>query len=343
MKFGVDYLGGVKYQGAILQAQRPGDVGGIFLRTFGDARRTVTAMLKSGKFSEIVIHLAPFDGSHTYPISKLMPQIRKDARWAETKQKEYPATRLMLSPFCENKHTRRALTPVFNELRALAPSCLLVNSSMKGIALPGVITEIHLENSKPVRKPTGEYTVSFDGFGGMGGGDFPDADISTIVQRYPDARHVRAWHFRCNGKFGHLDKTPLERRNCWPGPEYLRGIREILEPRNGGVSWPLSKLYKSFSDDHGGDGNTKDNKAMCILPRESSSARVYDVLGNVIEVMHDLGLPPHTGEPRGSRFYSDLYAWQLGDLAEKSAGSRLIRIEDSPYTDANLRSNRFKG
>lgn len=344
MRYGGDFLGGKHYQKALLAATRPGDAGGIFLRTFGDARKTVEAMLASGKFADQVVHLAPFDSSHAYPIKKLLPQLRSDAKWLNDVSVRHPKTVVLLSPFCEHNHPASVMRPLFDELRKLAPSCLLLNSIWKGQEVPGVITEIHLTDSKRLpRKPKGEYTVAFDGFGGDGSGDFPDADIPTILQNYADARHVRSWNFRNNGKSGHADKTPVNARKVWPDVNYLKGHRAMMKTREGKVTWTERHgLYKPFADDHGGDSRTKDNKAMCILPGvDRASVQVKDVNGKVIDVMVRVK-PDHANEPKGPRYYSSKSASQLGDLAMAGTGSRQIVIHNRPPTDADLRSSRHR-
>lgn len=344
-RYGGDFLAGRHYERAMYEATRPGDAGGIFLRTFGDARETVRRMAATGKFAEIVVHMAPFDNSHTYQVSKTLPQIRKDAQWLRVNvAQRYSGTTLMLSPWCEHNHPAATSRPVFDELRRICPECLMVNSVWRGQQVPGTITEIHLTSSKSLpRKPQGEYTLSFDGFGGDGSGDMPDADVPAILARYGDARHVRYWNFRNNRKYGHLDTTPITQRMADPDAAYLKGHRAMMKAREGIAAWPAAKgLYKPFADDHGGGAATKDNKAMCILPAVAKpSVKVFDRNGKQIDVMTRV-MPDHTGEPRGPRYYSAKSAYQLGDLAAAGTGSRLLRIDGMPLTDADLRSGRFR-
>ncbi len=339
--FGCDYLGAKHYQKAMLSTHISGWCGGIFLRTFGDARPTLEAMMKSGKFSEIVVHLAEFDSTHKYPISKTLGKVVADAKHCETLQKKYSHTRLLLSPYCESNHKASEMKPVFEKLKEAAPSCLMVNSIWKGQVVPGIITEIHLENSKPKSKPPGEYIISFDGFGGDGSGDFTDTNVNDIISRYPDARQIRLWNFRYNGKFGHKDTTPIGKRKHWPSKEYMRGHNQTLKDREGSLTWTKG-LYKSFGDDHGEKPPTKDNKALAILPGvNKNQVDVFDKNGKKIASMRRFK-PDHTGNPKGPRYYSDKYAYQIADLAEKNTGSRLIRVHNMPLTDGDLRSRLFR-
>lgn len=341
--FGADNLGGKHYPKAAVKAAKKGDVTGIFLRTFGDARQTVLAWAKSGKFSEIVVHLAPFDNSHTYPIKKLQKQVLADAKWI---QKNVVAvakdTKILISPFCEHNHKARDSIPLFDKVRKAAPGALMVNSIWKGDEIPGTITEIHIPSSKQLpNKPKNQYTVSFDGFGGDGSGDFTDANLAPIFSKYSDARHIRFWNFRFNGKFGHKDTTPISQRKHWPDVKYIKGHRAQMKHRAGAITWPNNSLYKPFADDHGAAPPTKDNKAMVILPVKKSSVIVRDSNGKQIGKMNRY-LPDHSGDPQGARYYAPVMAFELADAAKKSSGSELIEIDGMPPTDGYLRSNRLK-
>lgn len=339
MLFGVDYLAGLKYQKVMLQTHRPGWSAAIFLRTFGDARKTVRAMAESGKFSEIVVHLAPFDNNHAYPIQELMSQLKKDASWLEGIALAFPNCKLLLSPFCEHNHSKKDMLPLFIELREIAPHCLMLNSIWKGERIEGIITEIHLTTSKLPPKPKGEYTISFDGFGGDGSGNFTDTNIEKIINTYSDARHIRLWNFRYNGKANWKDKTPIPDRKTWPDKAYMLGHNAMMKKREGPISWPENGLFKPFAEDRGGGG--KDNHAMCILPKEGNTVSVRDSKGIEIDIMRRVD-PPSTTTPKGARFYSNLHAYELGDKAQKNTGSRRIKIDKMPLTDGDLRSNHFK-
>lgn len=350
MKLGADYLGGHNFRKAMLRAHPQGWAGGIFLDTFGYALTTVEAMCASGKFSEIVVQMARFDNSHKYPIRTLMPFIEREARKLEAISQKYPKTVLMLSPFCEHNHAESAIVPVLNRIKQLAPSCLPVNSIWQGQPARGFITEIHLPNGRNLpRPPSGEFTISADGYGGDGTGDWCDADIPAILQRYSKARHVRWWNFRMNGKFGHKDTAAVNARKHWPGEKYLRGHHAQMDNREGTVTWPTNALMKPFSDDHGQPEPTKDNKLMCILPVRMNKVDVLDSRGTVIDVMN-IPRPPldpnHSGEPKGYRFYSTKYAYEVGNIAQKNTGSRLVQIRAGskmfPLTDVDLRSGRFR-
>lgn len=349
MIYGCDYLGAVNFEKAMLRSHPVGWCAGIMPETFKNSKGnkgwgTVNKMGRSKRFSEIVLHLTPFDYDHEYPIKKNIKLLRQNTTKVNQLQQKYPHTRFLPSPFCEHRHDRNTIENVIEELRTIAPLCTFVNSIYGGQETPLALTEIHLSNSKKLpKKPKFDYLVSFDGFGGDKEypGDFTDTDIEAILEFYHDARQIRSWNFRMNGKYGHLDKTILAKRKHWPDENYLRGHHAMMKKREGNTTWPETKLYKPFADDHGAGG--KDNKAMCILPINKPFVTVFDFHGNAIDKMERAKLnPEYEGKPNGIRYYSKLYAYQIGNKAWKNTGSRLIKIEDSPYTDADLRSGLFK-
>lgn len=343
MILGCDYLGGNKYQRAVMEAHRPGDCGGIFLHTFGRAHDLVERMCKSEKFSEIVVHIAPFAKSYSVPALKAL--VLKESKWLNSLAEKYDQT-ILISPFCESPNSAASMRPLFAEIRRVAPSCLLVHSIHgPGQEVDGTITEIHIEKSSALpRVPKNEFTVSFDGCGSVGTGDMPDLDIDGIVSRYSKARHIRAWNFQFNGKFGDKDTRPINKRDDWASVQYIRQTRALLDPREGGVSWPNTMLLKQADDHDEPDMLSKDNRLMCILPnRKPGSVKVFDSKGNHIDTMTSPRLnPEHAGEPKGIRFYSKKYPFQVANLAKEKTGSCLIRVEGSPLTDARKRSGRFK-
>jgi len=334
--FGCDYLGGKHFQKAMIQNHPAGWSAGIFLRTFGDARKTVEAMVKSEKFSHIVVHLAPFDNSHKYPISKLKPQLKKDLKWIN----DLPFT-VWPSFFCEHNHSSKVISDLYEELHNIAPMRKYVNSIWKGGESGNMITEVHIPSSKQLpKKPKQPYLISFDGFGGDGSGNFTDTDIETILNKYSDAISIRWWDFKCNGKMRWDDKTPVSQRKYWPDKHYLLTRHQMMKQREGVVSWPKTALYKPSSDYHIG-GSNKDGKAMVILPVKKASVQVRDSAGNVIDQMQRFQ-PDFEGPPKGARYYSQKYSYQIADAARAKTGSSLIKIDDMPATDGNLRSGLFR-
>lgn len=355
MRLGGDFLGAAFYTKQALQASEPGDCFGIMPETFtgknGAGWKAVEAFGASKKFFEGVVHITPFDGSHKYPVSSLKALLKKNTQRMEVLANKYPNTIWMISLFCEHKHPRSVMEPLYKELKPLAPSCLFVNSILSGgQEVPGMITEIHIESSKTLPKePSLEYIVSFDGFGGNKkySGDFPDANIAAILAKYPCARHVRHWNARHNGKYSPTEPNPPapNSRKIWPDTGYLKQHRATLTPREGKLTWPSNALLKPVADDHG-KGDAKDNKLLVILPRGGSSVDVLDSKGTVIAKLSTMGLPPHTGDPKGPRYYSTKYAYQVGNIAIANTGSRQVRIRAGkdvyPLTDVALRSGKFK-
>lgn len=339
--YGVDGLLCAYYEKVAIQAHTVGAPFGMFINTGKPGQSTWKNFTTSRRASAIRTQSAPFDRSHAYKITpQLLKQVYADAKLAQQLAISNPSTTQFFSPFCEHNHPRRVMEPIFKELGRIAPNVYLVNSIWKGEEVPGTITEIHLENTKKamsIRIPKNPFIVSFDGFGGDGSGDFPDADIPRIMARFAQAIMILGWNFRCNVKWGHADTTPINLRKALPDVPYLRGMYEAGKGREGAITWKGDDLYKPYADDHG-KGDWKDNNAMCILSKVNlESVVVKDSRGNTIDVMTRFQ-PNH---PRGSRYYSRRASVELGDLAQRKTGSRLIQIHNQPLTDADLRSHDF--
>lgn len=222
---GVDYLGGAKYPTQIVQAHPRQWAAGIFYSTFGDADSTIRLMCQSQKFSEIVVHMAKFDRSHRYVISRNLPRLRRYATRLELVALSCPGTKILLSPFCEHDHKAKVMRPVFRVISRLAPSTIMVNSILRGERIPGIITEIHLEGSKPLpAPPRGQYIVSLDGYTK----ELSRANLEAITAKYKTARQIRIWSFRLNGKVSNEDKTPIAERYNWPNSQYLKSLANKL-------------------------------------------------------------------------------------------------------------------
>lgn len=333
--YGADYLAGCKYKKVMIENHPPGWASGIFLRTFGDARKTVEAMCNSGRFSQIVVHLAPFRSDHNYP-KKLTPQMKQDAKWMNT----LTGGRLMCSPFCESKGMSQAVYEELNEI--LVGSVDIVNSILPGAKeKEGTVTEVHIPRSNKLpKKPKQPYTVSFDGFGGDGSGNFTDTNIEAILDKYSDAIHIRWWDFALNLKVRWDDKTPIAQRTHKPDKHYILNRHHMMKDREGAVSWPKTALLKPSADYHF-NGTSKDGKFMVIIPVDKPEVKVKDTKGNVIDTLKRFK-PDFEGPPKGARYYSSKLAYQIAAQAEANTGSALVKVDNMPLTDGNLRSGLFR-
>ena len=254
---------------------------------------------------------------------------------------------ISLSPFCEHNHPSNTMSAVFEDIRKAAPSCSLFNAIWRGQEVDGIITEIHLENAKPRRKPRGPYGIAFDGFGGDGSGNSSDADIDAILLRYSDALWADMWHFQSNGKFGWKDGRDIAKRDDYAYKEIIAGHCALLLPREGGLTWSKDMLWKPFADDHDQADNApgnKDNRALAIVPW-AGSAEVLDSRDNVIEKLRRVTPDFNSGGLKGPRYYSAGTALALANKAKRNTGSNLISVRvgrnKTPLTDARKRSGRF--
>lgn len=353
---GIDALAGVHYPRAVLNGTDKGQIVCIFLRTFNivdNVKYVITQWAKSNKFSMIIVHTAKFDTTHAYKITDAqLKELYQDASWLH-KLSSQTKTKIGISPFCEHNHFRKVMEPIFNRLEEIAPNCTLVNSIWKGEEIPNTLTDIHIEKRSRLPKiPKNEFTVSFDGFGGDKNDpkrvNFTDTDVQSIIEHYEKSgrlHSVRAWNFRCNGKYSHLDVTPIGKRKMFPDKHCIRGYIYTLSKREGG-EWLKDKLYKTFADDHGVDlskpvNRSKDLKILFILPIDDATIEIKTKDGKRVATANKHP-DAHTGTPKGNRYYLSMYMSQLADIVYKHSKSYLIQIKDYPLIDCRLRSGLFK-
>lgn len=347
---GVDVLGAYEYQSATLSLPGECAIGSFrFWGKKGNTDELAARVMARGRSRFYRQHLTAFDYDHKYPIGDLTKTVYEGAAVYESLAKKFLNAEIAISPFCEHRHPRTKMEPIFKKLRQLAPHCTLINSPEKSLyEIPGVVLEIHLENSRDLPKePKGPYGISFDGFGSKGNGDFTDTDVQRIVKTYKKALYILAWDFRMNGKFAHTDTRPIGVRDDYAGYNYLMSRYEMLLPREGGVTWPDDALYKPSSDDHGGSPeSSKDCEALCILPERVARLEIIDTRGNKVMSVPRSSLPDHVGDPKGPRYYFGMSSYELATKLRKGTGSALMVVKAGnkkyPATDAVFRSGKFK-
>lgn len=212
---GADYLAGAKYPSVIVAEHVQNGAAGIIHRTFGSAVPVVKALCPLA--SEIVVHVAPFDPNHSYSLSKYLSRVLSDAKKFERIAQDCNAV-IMLSPFCEHRHTPRTMAIVFRRLRKVAPNTLMVSNSLNNIEVTGAIAEIHIRRNgelPPVPSSSTEYTVSYDGAPNF-------LTAKSVLRKYRTARHIRWWVPEMNGKTSIDDSTPIAERSNWPTKALLR-------------------------------------------------------------------------------------------------------------------------
>ncbi len=133
MIYGTDDLFGACYQKVMIDTHPEGWAGGIFWSTpklpdQPDARKAVMAIGKSGKWSELVVHLAPFDKTHRYDLQANLPIVYSACSYMFRVARRYTNTKFILSPFCESQHSKETMIPIFKEMKTRAPNCSFVHS-----------------------------------------------------------------------------------------------------------------------------------------------------------------------------------------------------------------------
>lgn len=207
MIYGMDYLGGAKYPDVVLKAHPRGWAAGFFAREFGDVYPLVQKLANSGKCPLIRIQLV-WDGTHKYG-DRLLPNAIKEARRYE---KLAGHSHIQLSPFCEHNHA--APDKYLDAVRAVAPSCEIINTPWKGAWSKRYKNETHTP-----AKSSAAHNFSYDGI------DVFTLPPSAIAR---PSEILFLWTPALNGKRFLEDKTPIAQRTAWPTRETINRLRRLI-------------------------------------------------------------------------------------------------------------------
>jgi hypothetical protein len=296
MIYGLDLLGVAKYAKVALQEFPTGWALGAFSNTFGDARRAVEAIVKSGKCPRVRIQLCWKD-AHNYS-TKDFPSIRREAlKWKRLVNK-YKNVQWMFSGACEHRMNEKDATLLAKIVQEALPGTAYVNSIMKGGArIDGTkyINEVHGDKEKP---RGGEENFSFDGTPCV------DAEVSRLKRSFHSCETFFFWDSRFNGKWESSDTTPRPERKGWPDAKHIRSIVALAQDE-GATKLPRKWLYKSHAENKG----TKDPRAekpVIIAPIKTKQIELRDSKGVVATLKY---YKPFSGG--GYRYYARTYGYEI--------------------------------
>lgn len=322
---GIDYLGGVKYCDAALQAHPPGWAAGFFWDIFGDASACIERFAASGKTPVIRIHLR-WDDAHRY--DRFMDVVKKAPK-ANALAAKYPGVKFYISGATEHKLSGKDSQKLYDALKKAAPNCEIVNNSLINVYLKGAINEAHGSNP---RRPGGRYFISMDGT------SIDDIDLPAWKSRYRDAEVLFVWNYQLNLKKDRNDKTPRPQRKIRPSVKYIQALAQQFDgagaPVPPSTSPTLAKvcsnniksvgalgLWKPASQDTGGSREGKP----AFISKSSGEKKTISILNASGAQIGTLGYYGSYG--KGLRFYS---GWKGGSShtgselqakAQKTAGS----------------------
>lgn len=299
--FGLDVLAGVKYQDVLVKEWPEGWALGIFAETFGDARKTIKAILDTGRCPVVRVQLIWSD-AHAFG-DKDIPKVRELSRQYNKIAARYPRVKFYLSPFCEGnlKNPDKYLDIV----KRNAPNCEPVNTVWNGALSKKYINEIH-GNKKAV--PSGRYFFSYDGQACV------DANVAADKSKYSSADIFFFWDAQFNGKHEPEDSTPRPLRKDFPDSKLIDSVI-WLKNQKGDCKLPAKWLAKSHAENKGTD-DWRANKLLIISPIKAEEILLKASNGQVIETLGYYG----TYEGGLYRYYSDQYGFELSQKAIRIQG-----------------------
>jgi hypothetical protein len=256
--FGQDYLGGAKFQKAILQNHDFSQGVGLFATTFGDSLPLAQKLANKG-VPFLRIQLA-WQDNHTFT-EKQFPAIAKEAkRFCPLASK----TKLYLSGACEHNLDFKLASKLAEMVLAACPQATYVNTPWKGAVLPKYINETHNKGGPKSAKSS----YSSDGS--------PSEDIDIEGQKKKGfTEFFMFWSPRYNGRWEDNDPTPRPQRKGFADAKMIKSMLALAGDK-GKTSLPKNWIYKSHSENHG-KGDPRAEKPVVIAPVKVKSIKVGNV------------------------------------------------------------------
>lgn len=325
---GYDYLGAGHKKFPVRKAIRltpAGSAIGVFWDTFGDATWAIKKFAKSKKFPIIRIQVWWSTAHVIVPLPTLIKACQK----IELIAKANRHVSFLISHSCEhNEPSETVVRSRMKAIRETAPSCTPVNSVWKGRLLDDEINEKHGADGQC----PGIYINSFDGESCY------DQDINKWHKQHSDALIRFLWAARFNGREVYKEgdaPPPPKLRTAWPDKKYLKSVVALAKPSGpppavlGAVPFDRPLLNKTHSEDHPGDGNSRENKPVLILPVNADKVQIVSIGGQLICEFKNGGDFP--GDMH--RYYSPgMYGYEIAEKCQKKTGSPWVVVKATGKT-----------
>ena len=307
MNWGMDYLGGAKFQQAIMQAHPNGWAAGVFANPFGDAWPMINKLAASGRAPLIRVH-AIYESDHRYIKSKHDPIIKREAERCAQLQIQFPI-RVEFSPFCEHTMTKGEFKAIMAMIAEL--ELTIVNNPMQFSQMKNVINECHLS-----KKPMGgeAYNFSLDGDSAV------DCNIEEYKAIHSGADTFFFWNCQFNGKRGDSDTTAIPNRTFWPDAELIKSVAYLANPR-GKTNLKPPYTWKSHAED---SKDSRANKPLLLAPETVGKVDLLLNDNSVLISANRYSIPYLDGRQR--YYFDGLYGYQIANKAIKKQGSPVCRI-----------------
>lgn len=308
MKYGIDFLGGARYQKTVL-AEQPRAYGfGGFLEVDGfGAMYDLIKGLDAFGLPFIRAHVMWKD-DHNFS--------QGDVKIVETRAKKLASlklkTKLYVSPCCENRLDAGKFEPFANAVRKHLPSAIIVNCPVKGSGHRSnkYLNEFH--GSDPRAKAGDGF--SFDGE------NIVDSDVEKYKAK--GFEYFMIWNSQCNGRRNLEDKTPRKDRKFWPTSKQIDSWVYLTTHSKGATKIPRDWIFKSHSDQHTVPPSGKDQKPVWVKLPKFKAIEVKARNGALIDKAPYFG----TFAGGGHRYYHSDWGYALTDKAIRIQGDGLCDV-----------------
>lgn len=255
LPLGQDYLGGARFQSAILQNHDYAQGAGMFADAFGDSLPLANSLASRG-LPFLRIQLGWKD-DHNFRESDFPGLVKQARRFCPLASK----TKLYLSGACEHNLNAQLAQKLASQVTAACPQAIYVNTPWRGATLPQYINESHgTDGLKGLRS-----SYSSDGK--------PSEDIDIQKQKGKGfTEFFMFWSPRYNGRWEDNDSTPRPKRTGYADGKLIRSMLALAKDK-GATKIPKNWIYKSHSENHG-KGDPRAEKPVIIATVKTGSLKV---------------------------------------------------------------------
>lgn len=321
MNYGMDFLGGARYQKTVL-AEQPRSYGfGIFADVdgFGKAYKLIE-QIAALKVPFIRIQLIWKDDHKFRP---------DDVKVAENRAKLLApiiarnlGIKWYISPCCENELNPEQFEPFAQVVKKHCPWVEIVNSpnAGRGHVSKKYINEYHHEKPRG-----GRFAFSYDG------ANCVDSDIESDKRSYANAEYFMLWNSQCNGnrkifkpgdKRGKDDHKDRAKRIYWPTAKQIDSWIYTTTHSKGATACPKGGIFKSHGDQHTVPPSGKDQKPVWVKYPQWKAIEVRARNGQLID------RAPYFGkfDGGGHRYYHSDWGFTLAEKARRIQGDSVCDV-----------------
>lgn len=315
MNYGIDFLGGARFQKTVLNEQPRAFGFGIFAEVdgFGKAYNLIQQLDSYGlPFMRIQLMWKDLHNFNSGDVKGVENRAKKIASLNLK-------TKLYISPCCEHELNDNQFEPFAQAVKKHLPNVEIVNSPNKG---KGHVSKKYLNeyhHEKP-RAGSNRFAFSYDG------ANCVDSDIEQDKADYKDAEYFMLWNSQCNGnrkifkptdKRGPKDFKNRKDRIYWPTDKQIDSWIWLTRDK-GATQVRKGDIIKSHGDQHEVPPAGKDQKPVYIIKEKVKEIILKADNGQTIDTMRFFG--SFTGG--GYRYYATQWGFELAQKA--------IRIHGKP-------------